>query len=120
MNNTPKNSVFICLPGVHSPISDIGGRLRLLSYINWPYSHGFKSGEDNVFKRLSDIELFYNNINNEEVFRDIISKYKVNFVYFGPDEREKFPLAEGNLDRSLSVRMVYNSDNIKIYEYGKR
>ena len=44
------------MPTVHSATTDIGGRLRIISYINWPYSHGFNTGEDNVFTRVKDVD----------------------------------------------------------------
>ncbi|HLN89614.1 MAG TPA: hypothetical protein VK253_06070, partial [Candidatus Binatia bacterium] len=48
-DNTPQNSVFLTYYSIHAPSSMIGGRLRVSSYINWPYGHGVPL--DQVFHR---------------------------------------------------------------------
>jgi len=114
--NTPKSSVFIELPRVHSPASDIGGRLRTLSYISWPYSHGYNQGEDNVFHRLGDIESLYKYSDNTEVI-NILTKYKVNYVYYGRDEKGQYPEAEKKLSASCFLKLVYDLESTKIYQF---
>ncbi len=110
--NTPPKSVFIGYPTVHSPATDIGGRLRVTSYINWPYSHGFNTGEDNVFTRVKDIDSFYHGNNMEY----ILNKYNVSYVYYGPEEISKFPEAMNILDQVSFLKISYNFGGIKIYE----
>jgi len=111
-SNTPQKSVFIGYPTVHSPATDIGGRLRVTSYINWPYSHGFNSGRDNVFTRVADIEAFYKGIKG----RDVLDKYNVSYVYFGPEEMNRYPEAQDFLTGAGYLKIRYNSGDIKIYE----
>ena len=57
-DNTPPKSIFITMPTVHSPPTDIGGRLRIISYINWPYSHGFNTGRTMFFPELPMLPRF--------------------------------------------------------------
>jgi uncharacterized membrane protein len=113
---TPKNSIFIGMPTVHSPIDQIGGRLRVLSYINWPYSHGYYLGEDNVFKRLEDIENLYQNSKNKELVLKIMEKYKADYIFYGPEEKRNFPEAATNFDQNENLKKVYESNEIQIWK----
>ena len=117
--NTPKRSAFMSMPTVHSPITQIGGRLRVLSYINWPYSHGFNRGEDNVFKRLGEIKRVYEEDTKNEERMNILHKYKAAYVFYGEEERKKFPKAEELFDNSKYLETVYNSKWVKLYEVKK-
>jgi len=109
--NTPQNSVFIAYPSVHSPITQIGGRLRVLSYIVWPYTHGFNRGEDNVFKRLEDIKKVYQGKNVLEIMK----KYNISYIFFGPKEREKIPEGEERLEKLPFLQKIYTNPKIQIY-----
>jgi hypothetical protein len=114
-NNTPQKSIFISLPTVHTPTSQIGGRLRILSYINWPYSHGYNVGNDNVFARLKDMEGVYFLEDREEIIKTAM-KYKADYIYYGLEERAKAPKAEAFFDSLGFLRKVYSSEGIAIYE----
>lgn len=116
--NTPQKSVFISMPTVHTPITQIGGRLRVLSYINWPYSHGYNTGEDNVFERLKKIESVYST-NDPRVVRDVIKRYNANYIFYGKEEKDKYPEAEKFFVAQDFLKLVYNTGNIKIYEVEK-
>ena len=117
--NTPKRSVFMGMPTVHCPITQIGGRLRILSYINWPYSHGFNTGEDNVFKRLRDIKKVYERNTRNEERMSILYKYETAYIFYGREERRKFPNTEELFDNLKYFETVYNSGGIKLYEVRK-
>ena len=114
--NTPQKSVFLTSPTVHNPVSDIAGRLRVLSYINWPYSHGFNTGADNVFSRLDDIKLFFNPSSSHSVKSVILDKYNINYIYIGEEERSDFPNAQNELESNSSFNKIYDQDNIQVYE----
>lgn len=114
-NNTPQKSIFVSSPTVHSPVSDIGGRLRVLSYTNWPYTHGYNSGEDNVFVRSDDIKKLFNNIDNSEITINLLDKYGIRYVYFGPQELADFPEAKNKLESSRIFKLIYDENGIKIY-----
>lgn len=109
--NTPQKSVFITHPSVHNGASDIGGRIRVLSYINWPHSHGFNQGVDNVFSRNSDIQNFFENPERVE----ILDKYKVDYVYLGPEERSNFKLDENKIESVLFLEKVYENQDFKVF-----
>ncbi len=113
---TPKKSIFIGMPTVHSPIDQIGGRLRVLSYINWPYSHGYYLGEDNVFKRLEDIENLYQNSKNNVLVLEIMKKYRADYIFYGPEEKNKFPEASINFDQNENLKKVYEAGGIQIWK----
>lgn len=111
--NTPAQAVFIECPKVHSPLSDIGGRVRVLSYINWPHSHGYNVGPDNVFVRLQDIDTFFNGGPQEQ--RIILSKYGVDFVFYGPEERRTYQKFEKEVGANPLLELVYSFDDTQIY-----
>ncbi len=113
---TPQKSVYVGLPTVHSPITQVAGRLRILSYINWPHSHGYNSGEDNVFVRSEEIEKFYSNPDNKAYLDLLKSKYSFDYIYYGNAEKREYPEAEANFDNSPYMRNVYTNEEVKIYE----
>jgi uncharacterized membrane protein len=113
--NTLPKSVFIGMPTVHTPISQIGGRLRVLSYINWPYSHGYNTGEDNVFRRLEDIKKVYR-VNDVQVVKEIIKSYNADYIFYGSEERDNFPEAPYLLNNLGILKLVYDRQGNKIYE----
>jgi hypothetical protein len=56
--NTPQNSVFLTYYMIHEPPTMIGGRVRVSSYIYWPYGHGVPL--DEIWARESQIDSAYN------------------------------------------------------------
>lgn len=112
IKNTPQRSVFVTMPTVHSAPSDIGGRLRIISYINWPYSHGFNVGSDNVFSRVKDVEFVYTTGDISLVK----TKYNANYVFYGQEERNQFPSAYKLFDINKNLELVYNRDEVRIYK----
>jgi hypothetical protein len=109
-NNIPEKSVFVTMPTVHSAPTDIGGRLRIISYINWPYSHGFNVGNDNVFSRVNEVTEVYKS-------GDIASvklKYGAGYIYYSREERGQFPNADKLFERNKNL--IYNQDGIEIYK----
>jgi uncharacterized membrane protein len=115
-NNIEQNSVFMDLANLHSPVTEVAGRLRVLSYINWPHSHGYNVGEDNVFTRLDDIRSVYSGNLDLNAFQLIIDKYKVNYIYFGGTERSEFPEGLDSLDKNSLLKKIYDTEDIKIYK----
>lgn len=114
--NTLPNSVFVTMPTVHSAVSEIGGRLRVLSYTVWPHSHGFNKGDDNVFTRWVNIESVYKNPENIENAKKVLKQYHVNYIYSGDEENQKFPSARQILERQNYLKQVYNLSGIQIYK----
>lgn len=119
-DNTPQKSVFIDLANLHSPITEVAGRLRVLSYINWPHSHGYNTGFDNVFTRLDDIRNIYNDENKDLIFiKNILNKYSVNYIYLGTEEKNEFPNAGNKFDNIKFLNKVYSNSEVLIYEVVK-
>ena len=114
--NTPERSVFLTMPTLHSPTTQIAGRLRVLSYINWPYSHGFNTGEDNVFSRLYDIEKVYEGA-DPVVLKRLLDKYNVDYLYLGSEEYGLNPNIDKVFDNLTFLKLAYNQEGIRIYEY---
>jgi hypothetical protein len=111
-NNTPQKSIFVTMPTVHSAPTDIGGRLRIISYISWPYSHGFNTGTDNVFSRVTDVTSVYKT-------GDIAAvklKYEARYIFYGQEESGQFPAAGKLFDENKNLKLIYNQDGIKIYK----
>ncbi len=114
--NTLQNTVFAQLPTVHSAVSDIAGRPRIISYITWPYSHGFNTGEDNVFSRRDDMEILYKT-SDQELIKTILQKYDIHYIYYGQEERNFAPLAENSFDSTSYLKKIYNSEGIAIFQF---
>lgn len=110
-SNTPQKSIFVTMPTVHSAPTDIGGRLRVISYITWPYSEGFNVGADNVFSRVNDVT----NVYKTGDISLVKLKYAASYVYYSEDERGQFPTAEKLFDSNKKLKLVYNQAGIKIY-----
>lgn len=115
-SNTLPNSVFLTMPTVHCAVSDIGGRVRILSYTTWPYSHGFNKGIDNVFTRQYNIESIYKNPADIENAKKILNLYHANYIYLGDEEKAKFPSAKQSFDRQSYLQLVYDLSGIQIYK----
>lgn len=115
-DNTPRNSVFMDLANLHSPITEVAGRLRVLSYINWPHSHGYNIGTDNVFTRLDDIRKIYRGEDDYNSILSLLDKYDINYVYLGNEERNEFPDAKENLNNMNFLENVYSNDAVTIFK----
>jgi hypothetical protein len=111
-HNSPQKSVFVTMPTVHSAPTDIGGRLRVISYINWPHSHGFNTGDDNVFSRVADVEHVYETGD----IGSVRLKYGARYVYYGEEEKSDFPDSAELFDNNKDLKKIYNLDRIDIYE----
>jgi len=111
-NNTPQKSVFVTMPTIHCSPTDFGGRLRVISYTNWPYTHGFNTGDDNVFSRANDVE----NVFKTGDIAWVKLKYNANYIYYGEDEKSAHPESGTLFDRNKNLKKIYSQDNIDIYE----
>lgn len=112
LDNTPQKSIFVTMPTVRSAPSDIGGRLRIISYINWPHSHGFNVGIDNVFTRVANVEEVYATGDIGKVKL----KYEADYVFYGREEKGKYPDSEKLFDKNKNLKLIYNQNGAKIYE----
>ncbi len=89
-NNTPPKSVFLTWQSIHAPVSMIGGRLRVLGYVNWAYGHGF-----NIWERVNDIKRAYSGNINDTLA--VMRRYNATYLYIGREE-----MRHTNIRRNIS------------------
>ncbi len=111
-SNTPQNSVFLTYYGLYSPPSMIGGRLRVSSYVYWPYGHGIPL--DQIYQRDSEIDSAYNGTAAQ--LQTVIEKYKVSYVYVGNDELNNYPGCVARFDAISWLKPVYTNQQLEIYQ----
>lgn len=110
--NTPPASVFLTYYDIHAPTSLVGGRLRVSSYINWPYGHGVPLGD--IFERQAAIDNAYNG--TEEQLKSLVQTYNVSYVYIGGEELSNYPNCIAHFSSISWLTQVYAQDNIYIYQ----
>ena len=111
-NNTPERSVFLTYYSIQAPTGFIGGRLRVSSYVNWPYGHGVPL--DQVLQRERDIDAAYSG--NETQLEAVISEYNVSYVYVGNDELGHYPGCVTSFDSFGWLKPVYTDGSLRIYQ----
>ncbi len=111
--NIAPNTVFLTTATVHSPVTQIAGRLRVLSYTTWPYSHGYNVGVDNVFSRLRDVEHVYQNPGSSEA-QAIFIKYRVAYVYWDTGVEKDYPGAFEKLLAS-GYQLKYRGGEVALF-----
>ncbi|HEX7482195.1 MAG TPA: hypothetical protein VF350_01840 [Candidatus Bathyarchaeia archaeon] len=111
-DHTPQNAVFLTYYGIHEPPSMIGGRLRVSSYVYWPYGHG--EPLDQVNQREHDIDMAYNGtaIQLEAVVRE----YNVSYVYIGVEELANYPGCVARFNGVAWLTQVYINSDLQIYK----
>ncbi len=110
-DNTPQNSVFLTYYSVHAPSSMIGGRLRVSSYVYWPYGHGIPL--DQVNQREQDIDAAYNG--TETQLAAVVREYNVSYVYVGSEELSNYPGCVARFDGAAWLAQVYADGNLRVY-----
>lgn len=109
--NTEEKSVFLTYYSIHSPPTMIGGRLRVLSYLNWPYGHGIELNE--IWNRMRDVDSAYTG--NVAYLEMVIKKYDIKYIYVGEEESENYPNCIEKFDNIEWLKLVYN-ERLKIYK----
>ena len=90
----------------------IGGRLRVSSYVYWPYGHG--EPLDQVNQREHDIDLAYTG--NETQLARVIREYNVTYVYVGAEELSNYPNCIAHFNSIGWLTQVYTDENLRIYQ----
>jgi len=111
-DHTPQNAVFLTYYGIHEPTSMIGGRLRMSSYVYWPYGHG--EPLDQVNQREHDIDMAYNG--TESQLASVIREYNVTYVYVGVEELRNYPNCIAHFTSISWLPQVYEDVGLRIYE----
>jgi hypothetical protein len=109
--NTPEGSVFLAYYYIHCPPTMIGGRIRVLSYINWPYGHGVPL--DDIWTRMHDVDRAYNG--TETDLKQVVETYKINYIYVGGEELRNYPGCIAKFNAINWLKPVYN-DSLSMYE----
>jgi hypothetical protein len=111
-DNTEQGSVFLAYCSIHCPPTMIGGRLRVLSYVNWPYGHGIPFND--ISKRAHDIDRAYNG--TEADLREVVGTYNVDYVYVGGEEQRNYPGCITRLNNVSWLEPVYSQNDLRIYD----
>jgi uncharacterized membrane protein len=116
-DNTPQNSVFLTYYGVHEPTSMVGGRLRVSSYVYWPYGHG--EPLDQVNQREHDIDNAYNGTATDLAV--VVREYNVSYVYVGNEELSNYPSCVVHFNTISWLTQAYADGGLLIYrvDYAK-
>jgi len=110
-DNTPERSVFLTYYSIDAPTGFIGGRLRVSSYVNWPYGHGVPLEE--VWQREHDVDAAYNG--TETRLAAVVRAYNVSYVYVGVEELNNYPGCIAHFDGVGWLTQVYVDGNLRIY-----
>jgi len=111
-DHTPQNAVFLTYYGIHEPPSMIGGRLRVSSYVYWPYGHG--EPLDQVNQREHAIDMAYNG--TESQLASVIREYNVTYVYVGAEELGNYPDCIAHFSVIPWLPQVYEDVGLRIYK----
>ena len=90
----------------------IGGRLRVSSYVYWPYGHG--EPLDQVNQREHEIDLAYTG--NETQLASVIREYNVTYVYVGAEELSNYPNCIAHFSSIPWLLQVYEDVGLRIYQ----
>jgi hypothetical protein len=112
-DNTPQNSIFLTYYGIHEPPTMIAGRVRVSSYIYWPYGHGIPL--DQVWQREKEIDSAYNGTVTE--LASVIREYNVSYVYVGNEEIGYYTLnCISHFEAVGFLTTVYSDSNLRVYQ----
>lgn len=98
--NTPERAVFLTWSSIHAPVSMIGGRLRVLGYVNWAYGHGL-----DIWEREEDVERAYRGNGSDTV--EVMRKYGCEYVYVGKEELRNAPECLKKFEDCEQLEKVY-------------
>ncbi len=106
--NTPQQAVFLEEGNIHSPPTQIAGRLRIQGYGTWPYGHGY-----DIWTRDRDIKKAFQNIPRGTL--ETAEKYNATYAYIGREELQKYPGVKEKFDQHF--KRVYSNDLGRIWIY---
>ena len=111
--NTPPKSVFLTWHSIHAPVSMIGGRLRVLGYVNWAYGHGF-----DIWERARDVERAYRGNISDTLA--VMKKYNASYLYVGRAEMRNADAEVSKFERCKDLKEVYKDESGGIYIFALR
>jgi hypothetical protein len=110
-DNTEERAVFLTYYSIHCPPTMIGGRLRVASYVNWPYGHGVPY--DDIQKRFADVDRAYTG--SEDDLRQVVETYNVTYIYVGGEELSKYPGCVARFNSIAWLEPVYDG-SLRVYK----
>ena len=111
-DNTPQNSVFLTYYGIHEPPTMIGGRLRVSSYVYWPYGHGIPLSDVNA--RENEIDQAYNGTTDQLAL--VTEKYNISYVYVGNEELRNYPNCTAHFNGVGWLKQVHVEGALRVYQ----
>jgi hypothetical protein len=102
---TPPHALFLTAPALPQPILSLAGRAVLRADTAWLWSHGYEFAQ-----READVKSIY--AGSAEA-RDLIDYYGIDYIYFGPRERET---GANQKFFDNQYPLIYRSPNIVIYD----
>ena len=103
--NTAPDAMFLTGTQHLNPVSSIAGRSIVCGPDLWLYWHGFDTSEE---KR--DLANFYE---EPEMYRDVLEKYDVDYIYVSSYERSSYEVDESALSRMFDV--AFQNQEATIY-----
>jgi YYY domain-containing protein len=87
----------------------------LPTVLGWgTHEAGWRNSWGEVLQRMADVRTIYSTADIEAA-RNLMAKYRVEYVYIGPLERSTYP-KEGLDKFSRFMDTVYDSNNVQIYQ----
>jgi len=108
--NSNYNDVLIEFVGQsYTKDNQISAETRVPTILGWiGHQLQWRSNNQEIFDRESDIETFYMTENSEEI-KNIINKYSITMIILGPNEIEKYNII--NLDKFLQFSEIIYENN---------
>ncbi|MBN1244928.1 hypothetical protein JXA31_04985 [Candidatus Bathyarchaeota archaeon] len=110
-NNTEERAVFLTYYSIHCPPAMIGGRLRVASYVNWPYGHGVAL--DDIHERFDDVDRAYTG--SEDDLRQVVETYNVTYIYVGEEELGHYTGCVARFNSVEWLEPVYDG-SLRVYK----
>lgn len=118
-DNLPDDSIIQSMPeygGYYtmSPIITIGGRAMAVGNLKIVYNK-FRNQKQVYQNLLSDIDMLFDDTPMNKTLQ-IIKKYSIQYIYIGPNEREKYHQGINKYNKSPLFERIYSSKGVDIFK----
>lgn len=103
---TSADSIFLTSDYHHHLVPMLTGRQIVMGYAGWIWSYGI-----DYSSRQNDVLSIYNGGNDA---KNLLKKYKVDYIFIGPDEKSN--LKANELFFEQNYPKIYQSESAKIYK----
>ncbi|HEV2764501.1 MAG TPA: hypothetical protein VGV38_16090 [Pyrinomonadaceae bacterium] len=104
--HTAPRSLFLAAPTVHQPVLSLAGRAVLRGDTAWLWSHGY-----DFRQREADVKAVYAGRDDAS---ELLRHYRVDYVYFGPRERQLPGANEAYFEQNFPL--VHVTERIRVYD----